>query len=281
MPRTSSRRLFLTRIFGWRAGLIQGDTLTADRWRWLVPQLPETRNGERLLDVGCGAGAFTIGAALRGYNALGLTWDEPDSAVAEARAGLVGASKATFSICDVRQLDERDDLFESFDFAICCENMEHILDDFKLARAIYGCLRPGGRLLLTSPFYLNRPISGYDRGPFRPVEDGWHVRRGYTRSSLAEVVESAGFVVEEFSSCSGFFSQKTTALLRLFGGRSYILGWMLILGLRPFIPIADAVFHRLFNYPRYSIGVVAYKPRLAARRKRQPDLNQAAAQSSV
>lgn len=256
-----SRRILLTRLLGVWAGLIQGDTLTWDRWRWVAARMPGTRNGERVLDVGCGTGAFTICAAQRGYEALGLTWDEPDSTVARSRADLVGAKGAKFTICDVRYLDERDEFKGKFDFALCCENMEHILDDFRLARAMYGCLRPGGRLLLTTPHYLYHPISPGDQGPFRTVEDGWHVRRGYTPAALREVIEAAGFTIEEISYCSGFFSQKTTALLRMFGGRGYIAGWLLTLWMRPLIPIADAIFHRIFKYPQYSIAAVAYKPR--------------------
>lgn len=256
-----ARRVLLTRLLGSSAGLVQGDTLTWDRWRWLAARLPSTRNGEELLDVGCGTGAFTIRAAQRGYEALGLTWDETDSAVARRRAELVGAKRASFTICDVRFLDEQLELRERFDVALCCENMEHILDDFRLARAMFGCLRPGGRLLLTTPNYLYRPISPGDMGPFRKVEDGWHVRRGYTPAALREVLSSAGFSVEEISYCSGFFSQKTTAVLRRFGGRGYVAGWLLTLWMRPLIPPADAVFHRLFRYPLYSIAAVAYKPR--------------------
>jgi 2-polyprenyl-3-methyl-5-hydroxy-6-metoxy-1,4-benzoquinol methylase len=66
----------LGRWFGFPATLVHGDTLVLDRWFWLTRYLPVTRNGESLLDVGCGTGAFTIGAARRGYRAIGLSWDE-------------------------------------------------------------------------------------------------------------------------------------------------------------------------------------------------------------
>ena len=68
---------FLVRVFGFRGTLMHGDTLVLDRWRWLKRRLPKTANGETLLDVGCGTGAFTIGAARRGYHATGISWDEP------------------------------------------------------------------------------------------------------------------------------------------------------------------------------------------------------------
>ncbi len=261
MPKRLSTRIWLTKLLGSWAGLIQGDTLTWDRWRWLADRLPATRNGERLLDVGCGTGAFTICAALRGYEALGLTWDEGDSEVAIARSMIIGAKGATFSICDVRELEKRIEFRSQFEVAICCENIEHILDDFRLVRAIYMTLKPGGRLLLTTPNYLNRPISAYDMGPFQKSEEGWHVRRGYTPTMLREVVTRAGFVVEEISYCSGFFSQKFTYFLRLFPGRLYYFAWILTACVRPIIPIADHCFHLVISYPKYSIGITAYKER--------------------
>ena len=66
----------LVRMFGFPATLIHGDTLVLDRWLWLKKYLPKTNNNERLIDIGCGSGSFVTGAALRGYESLGLSWDE-------------------------------------------------------------------------------------------------------------------------------------------------------------------------------------------------------------
>src|SRR5215470_17012876 len=94
----------LVRLFGWRATLHHGDALVWDRWRWIKQRLRYTRNSDRLLDVGCGSGAFTIGTAKLGYNSLGLSWDVRNQKVAEERARITGAKSARFEICDVRQL---------------------------------------------------------------------------------------------------------------------------------------------------------------------------------
>jgi 2-polyprenyl-3-methyl-5-hydroxy-6-metoxy-1,4-benzoquinol methylase len=255
------KRTLLTRLLGPTAGLIQGDFLTRDRWLWTAERLPETANGDTLLDVGCGTGAFTIAAARRGYTTLGLTFSTDDASIASERAQLCHAPRAAFEVADARQLDQRADLAGRFDFAICCETIEHIIDDRRLVCAIERCLKPGGRLLLTTPNFHYRAICRGDLGPFEIVEAGWHVRRGYSRAQLHDLFADTGLWIEEISFCSGFLSQKLTSFLRLFDGRFYLLGWILTLPFRPFVPLADRVLHAFSRYPQYSICVQAFKPR--------------------
>jgi SAM-dependent methyltransferase len=254
----------LVRLFGFPATLIHGDTLVLDRWRWLRRRLPETANGERLLDIGCGTGAFTIGAALRGYTALGLTWDERDQAEACERATICGAEGAAFSVCDVRELDTCDEYRQAFDVAICTENIEHILDDDRLVRSIASCLKAGGRLLLTTPNFYYSAITKSDNGPFCAVESGWHVRRGYTQLMLLELIERAGLKCEELSYCSGVISQTITRLMRSGSNIHPLFGWAIILPLRP-LTILDPLFSPLSRKPPYSICIEAYKPRFVDR----------------
>ncbi len=102
---------WLVRALGFPATLIHGDTLVWDRWRWLKPRLKEYHGN--LLDVGCGSGAFTIGAARMGYDALGLSWDKRNQTVAAQRAAIAKAQGAHFDVCDVRHLGERADLLSA------------------------------------------------------------------------------------------------------------------------------------------------------------------------
>ena len=118
---------FLIKIFGFPAMLIHGDTLVLDRWKWLKVRLPITKNGEKVIDVGCGSGAFSIGAARRGYETLGVDWNEQGRTVAEERAKICKTQSAKFEVLDVRNLDTRGDLVGKFDIAICLENIEHII----------------------------------------------------------------------------------------------------------------------------------------------------------
>jgi 2-polyprenyl-3-methyl-5-hydroxy-6-metoxy-1,4-benzoquinol methylase len=186
----------LVKIIGFPATLIHGNTLVLDRWMWLKKRLPVTRDAEKLIDIGCGTGAFSIGASLRGYKVLGLSWDERNQRVAKKRAEICNAHSAEFEVLDVRYLDERDDFLEKYEIAICLEIIEHIINDKKLIKDIAACLKPGGRLLLTTPYLFYRPITYGDMGPFSQVENGGHVRKGYTKAMLEELCEQAGIVLE-------------------------------------------------------------------------------------
>lgn len=254
----------LVRLLGFGATLVHGDTLVVDRWAWLKRRLPLTANGETLLDVGCGTGAFTIGAARQGYVATGISWDERNQQVGRERARLCRAPSARFVVGDVRRLDALTELDASYDVVICLECVEHILDDLKLFRDMADRIKPGGRLLLTTPNLYYHPINRDDRGPFLPEETGGHVRRGYSPAMLEELCREAGLVIAEVSYCSGLVSQKMTGLWRwaTFLPIGSALRWLLTLPLRamPYL-LADGLLTRATGWPWLSICLEAYKPR--------------------
>ncbi len=253
----------LVRWFGFPPTLIHGDTLVLDRWLWLRQRLPYTRNGERLIDFGCGSGAFTIGAAKRGYQALGISWDERNQQVAAERARLCRQPETHFEVFDLRRLGERKDWIGQFEVALCLETIEHLLDDQALMRSMSACLKPGGRLLLTTPNLLFRHISRSDSGPYPVVEDGGHVRRGYSPAMLQELCDHAGLQVEHMSMCSGVLSQKITGLFRVLAKIHHLGGWAAVLPLRLIPPLLDGMVTRWCHFPFHTICLEAYKPRFA------------------
>ncbi len=249
----------LVRIMGFPATLIHGDTLVLDRWLWLREHLAPVAAGSRsLIDVGCGTGAFTIGAARRGYRSLGLSWNTRNQRVAAERAKLCKTDLASFEVQDVRALGERGDLKGRFDVAICLECIEHILNDEGLMRNMAVCLKPEGILLLTTPNFDFRPITPPDDGGFAPVENGGHVRRGYTPDDLRRICGAAGLEVEKIGYCSGLLSQRVTRLLRfLCRHMPPVAGWTLILPLRAAPPLLDRWVSKITRWPGYSITLVA------------------------
>ncbi|MGQ0434261.1 MAG: class I SAM-dependent methyltransferase [Microthrixaceae bacterium] len=258
-----ARSSILVRLFGYRSLLIHGDPLVLDRWRWLARRLPPPGT---LLDVGSGNGVFTIAAATLGHDAVGLTWNEDDQAVSVDRARLCGATSAAFEVQDVRSLDERQDLVSRFATVINLENIEHVLDDERLMRAIAGAMTEGGTLLLTTPNEAYRPINRADAGPFLPIEDGRHVRKGYSHERLTQLCASNGLEVVELSTCSGFLSQKLAGLLWAARGPTKVVAWVLILPLRVLPPLLDPLIRQITGWPDYSVCLVARKGRSRVQR---------------
>lgn len=247
-------------LVGGTALLLHGDTFILDRWLWIKKHLPRTNEGWRLLDVGCGSGALTINSSILGYSSIGISWDERNQKTATARSHKLKASNCKFDIYDVRELDSYPE--SCFHVIINCENIEHILDDFKLMRDMFSKLNPGGFLLLTTPSYFYKSMSASENGPFSHTEDGWHVRRGYTTEMLRELCEYSGFRIEKISYCSGFFSQKVTWLMsvltRLLG---FPLSWLVTFPLRLLPLLFDSLIRTISPYPDYCICLLAYKPR--------------------
>jgi len=242
--------------------LIYGDTLVLDRWSFICKYLPlSAGTPPRIIDVGCGSGAFSLGAALRGYRATGLSWDRANQSKADLRAKCLDLETLVdFPIGDARRLGELGFHHNSFDYALCMENAEHILDDRKLLLDIAGLLKPGGILVFSAPYRFYKAITAGDNGPFPLEETGWHVRRGYSKAEVRELLESSGLRLEELGFCSGLLSQRVTWLLRVLSSLvGYKLAWLFVLPLRPVIPIFDRL--TLCFWPGYSITAVAVKPR--------------------
>jgi cyclopropane-fatty-acyl-phospholipid synthase len=104
------------------------------------------REGERVLDVGCGWGSFAVHAAQRhGVHVTGITLSEPQAEGARRRAEEAGVGDRV----DIRVIDYRELRGETFDAIASIGMVEHVgsvnIDEY--ARALAALLPGGGRLL--------------------------------------------------------------------------------------------------------------------------------------
>ncbi len=101
--------------------------------------------GADVLDAGCGEGFGTVMLADDARSVLGI--DYAESAVAAARAAYPRPNLAfrRLDAHDLPALDERFDLITNF------QVIEHLPDPVKFLAAVRAVLRPGGRLMLTTP----------------------------------------------------------------------------------------------------------------------------------
>ena len=246
----------LLRTLGWRSLLIHGDPCVLDRWLWLRRAL---RKGDyRTFDAGCGNGAFSIYAAREGNEVVAASFSPREQEDARRRAGIAGVNGIDFRTLDLREIETHRPSLGSFDQIICFETIEHVTDDRGLVRSLASMLRPGGSLLLTAPFDGHRPLYTEDADP-SPVEDGSHVRYGYSQQRLRELVRDAGLQVAGEGFVSGVVSQKLTNLMRRLSERFGVpLAWALMLPLRPLV-LLDEPLTRLLRYPRLSVALRAIR----------------------
>jgi 2-polyprenyl-3-methyl-5-hydroxy-6-metoxy-1,4-benzoquinol methylase len=244
----------LVRTIGWPATVLHGDPCVFDRWRWVRRHL--RRGPLRTLDAGSGSGAFVLYAARVGNEAVGLSFDARNNDTARRRAELLGIEGARFVDCDLRELERVGADWQPFDQVLCLETLEHIADDAALVRALGKLVRPGGTLLVTSPFKHYRGLLGDEVE--ETEEHGGHVRRGYTHEELRRLLQQGGFTVVREEWVSGIVSQQLTNLMRLLNRVHGRLGWAATFPLRV-LQALDPVATRATGYPYLDVAVVGVK----------------------
>ncbi len=161
--------------------------------------LAAVRPGDRVLDVGCGDGVFTMLLAQAGARVIGV--DVAHGAIARARA--------RDPQLDVRVVAEDAELpFETdaFDVVWAGEVLEHVLDTGQLATEIRRVLAPGGVLLLTTPAH-GRLAGAWLALRGRAFDEHFDPRadhlRFFTTRTIRTLLEGSGFVQIEVRSVGG------------------------------------------------------------------------------
>jgi 2-polyprenyl-3-methyl-5-hydroxy-6-metoxy-1,4-benzoquinol methylase len=253
-------RDILVRVFGWRALFVHGDPLTTDRFLWIKGHLGESVESDRrplTLDAGCGNGGFAIYAASAGHEVLGISDSDQELSDAQRRAQIAGVDHVRFVAYDLREFNHFDGNGALYDNVICLEVIEHVLDDVGLLRSLAARTRVGGRLFLTTPTAEHSPLHR-ESVRVSEVEDGSHVRYGYSPRELRRVIEEAGFAVQELDGVGGILMQKVTSWMRRLGEVNGGLAWLLTFPLR-LLRIVDPLVTRNTSAAHLSYGVVATK----------------------
>jgi len=94
----------------------------------------------RILDVGAGAGAFSLRLADRGYDVTALDVDEDKWRVGHIPFRILNLDGGLLASIDV-----------PYDALCCLEVIEHLENPWQFMRESLGAVRPGGYLLLSTP----------------------------------------------------------------------------------------------------------------------------------
>jgi ubiquinone/menaquinone biosynthesis C-methylase UbiE len=146
--------------------------------------LSAARRGERALDLGCGAGEFTVALAEAGVEVTGA--DVAEAALERARRRHPGLSFVSVPFDGPLPFEDC-----SFELVWAGEVIEHVADTALWLSEVRRVLAPGGRLLVTTPSHGRLRLAVFGVEAFsEPLGDHLHL---YTRRSLQTLLDEFGF----------------------------------------------------------------------------------------
>jgi len=186
-------------VFSYRSGepLCTGEYLTSP-----VIDICRRIGAKRILDLGCGNGAMCGALHAAGFSVTGC--DPSEEGIHHARETQSGVDFHVAGVYDDPSVLGALD----FDAVVSTEVIEHLFLPRNLPRFAFRALRPGGHLILSTPYhgYLkNLLISLWNKWDFHftAAWDGGHIKF-WSRSTLTELLISEGYTITGFTGVGRF-----------------------------------------------------------------------------
>ncbi|BAY60597.1 type 11 methyltransferase [Calothrix brevissima NIES-22] len=156
----------------------------------------------RILDIGCGNGSLSNLIAKNGYEVVGI--EESDSGMELASYAFPECRFIQGSIYNLPYQE----LEDKFDIVIASEVIEHLFYPKELVRNAKKCLKPNGRLILTTPYhgYLKNivlAVSGKMDKHFTTLWDGGHIKF-FSMTTMNELLKSENYTDIQFNFAGRF-----------------------------------------------------------------------------
>lgn len=165
------------------------------------------KDGDKVLDAGCGEGFYTmVFNELYGCEIEAIDFDP--GILEKASRWIKNDKKVNVTSGDICNMIFSSD---SFDKVVCSEVLEHITDHDKAASELFRVIKPGGVLAVTVPNKnypflwdpLNKIREFLGLGHFNSKSELWggiwayDHKRLYSPGEITELLEKAGFKIEK------------------------------------------------------------------------------------
>ena len=172
------------------------DTKVPGAHRYLVPptvRVLRERGARVVLDLGCGNGSLTALLQCRNFFVVGC----------DASASGIALARQAHPTVDFFEHDISNPLPPSFegayDAVVSLEVVEHLMQPRNLVVRAYSALRPGGVLILSTPYHgylknLSLALTNKFDEHWHPLRDFGHVKF-FSRRTLSQLACEAGFSV--------------------------------------------------------------------------------------
>jgi len=169
-----------------------------------------------VLDAGCGDGNFGESLANEGYDVFGI--DMSEAGIRRAQQRGVG----TFALGSVYEPFGASFAMDHFDAVLAVEVVEHLYSPRIFAKNAFDALRPGGRVIVTTPYWgywknLALAVSGQIDRLHTALWDGGHIKH-WSKKTVTVLLEEQGFDVVAFTGA---------------GRAPYLWKGMMVVGVKP------------------------------------------------
>ncbi|MEO8209314.1 MAG: class I SAM-dependent methyltransferase [bacterium] len=192
-----SNNTFLRKIFYWLLDLM---FLRSWHVRKKVNELFPKNMKMKIFDAGMGFGQYTYFMAKRFPKSNILAVDVKEEQVNDCRNffSKCGYTNVKFEIADLTKIDFKN----KFDFILCVDVMEHIVEDELVFTNFANALNKGGKLLVNTPSNLGGSDAHEDDDESFIEE---HARIGYSKEDITKKINRAGLNVISFDYTYGKF----------------------------------------------------------------------------